>query len=124
MRDLLQQSATCLTTHIISRELTYENGPWEQTNRDSVLEQGYEASDLPTQAHCPNKNCTQGKPVVVSGIRNLNNPASPRWSGLVLYVGPNRKGLKIGKVPGPDNIQKKTDKNNATRTTTCDPTMT
>ena len=45
-------------------------------NRDSVLGQGYETSGLPPQAGCPNKDCTQGMPIVVSGTRNIDNPAS------------------------------------------------
>lgn len=82
VRDLLQRSVTWPNKHIISRELTYENGPWEQTNRNSVLEQGYETSGLPPQACCPNKNCIQGMPVVVSGTRNLDNPAPPVRPGM------------------------------------------
>ena len=69
MRDLLQQSMTWPTEQTISRELTYAEGPWDQDNRDSVLEQGYETSGLPPQACCPNKDCTQRMPIAVSGLR-------------------------------------------------------
>ena len=62
--------------HIISRELIPAEGPWEHDNRDSVLEQGYETSGLPPEACCPNKDCTQGIPIVVSGIRNIDNPVA------------------------------------------------
>jgi len=162
VRDLLQQSATWSNEHIISRELTYAEGPWEHDNRDSVLEQGYETSDLPPQACCQNKDCTQGMPVVVSGIRNINDPTTSTtpeitqeryldyfcpqcwsfenfrhnkdtvrsWSFLKASIEKGKKMgqdtspnslrgpltdsemqkvanffLKIGKAPGPDNIQ-------------------
>ena len=76
MRDLLQQSTTWPNEQTISIELTYAEGPWEQDNRDSVLEQGYETSGLPPLACCPNKDCTQGMPIVVSGLREIDSPAS------------------------------------------------
>ncbi len=68
--------------HVISRELNYAEGPWELANRDSVLQHGYETSGLPPQACCPNKDGTQGMPVVVSRIRNINNPAASTTSGI------------------------------------------
>ncbi len=39
MRALLQQSTTWSIEQTISKELTYSEGPWEQDNRDAVLEQ-------------------------------------------------------------------------------------
>jgi hypothetical protein len=51
-------------------------GPWEQDNRDSVLEQGYETSGLPPQTYCPNKDYTQRISIVVSGLRDIDNPVS------------------------------------------------
>ncbi len=75
VRDLLQQSMTWPNEHTISRELAYTEGPWEHDNRDSVLDQGYETSGLPPQAWCPNKDCTQGISIMVSGIRNIDNPS-------------------------------------------------
>ncbi len=56
MRALLQQSTTWSSEQTISKELTYSEGPWEQDNRDSVLEQGFETSGLSSQACCPNKD--------------------------------------------------------------------
>jgi hypothetical protein len=77
IRDLLQESTTWSNGQTISRELTYAEGPWEHDNRDLVLEQGYETSGLPPQACCPNKDCTQRMPIVVSGLRDIDNPGSP-----------------------------------------------
>jgi hypothetical protein len=76
MRDLLQQSMTWPNEQTTSRELTYTEGPWEQDNRDSVLEQGYETFGLPPQACCPNKDFTHRMPIVVSGLRDIDNPVS------------------------------------------------
>jgi hypothetical protein len=77
MRALLQQSTTWPNEQTISKELTYSEGPWEQDNRDSVLEQGFESSGLSSQTCCPNKDCTQKMPTVISGLRNIDDPASP-----------------------------------------------
>ncbi len=76
IRALLQQSITWPSQQTISKELTYSEGPWEQDNRDSVLEQGFETSGLSSQACCPNKDCTQKMPIVISGLRNIDDPAS------------------------------------------------
>jgi len=76
MRDLLQQSIIWASEQTISKEFTYTEGPWEQDNRDSVLEQGFEASGLSSQACCPNRDCTQKMPTVISGLRNIDNPIS------------------------------------------------
>jgi hypothetical protein len=76
IRALLQQSITWPSEQTISKELTYSEGPWEQDNRDSVLEQGFETSGLSSQACCPNKDCTQKMPIVISGLRNIDDPAS------------------------------------------------
>ena len=58
IRDLLQQSMTWPNEQTISRELTYSVGPWEQDNRDSVLEQGPPSTGmLPEQGlHSKNAN--------------------------------------------------------------------
>ncbi len=48
LRNLLQEGTEC-TAHTLERVLIRETGPWEDMNRDAVLEQGYEASGLPPQ---------------------------------------------------------------------------
>ncbi len=146
----------------ISKEITYSEGPWEQDNRDSVPEQGFETSGLSSQVCCPNKDCTLKMPIVISGLRNIDDPASSTtpevtqeryldyfcpqcwsfenfrhnkdmvrdWSFMKKSMGKGKKienntnpsslrgpltdsemkkvanfYLKIGKSPGPDNIQ-------------------
>ena len=49
IRDILQSSSNWSTTHNLSRSLLYDTGPWDDTNRDSIIEQVYEASGLPPQ---------------------------------------------------------------------------
>ena len=49
IRDILQSSSYWSTTHDLSRSLLYDTGPWDDTNRDSVIEQVYEASGIPPQ---------------------------------------------------------------------------
>jgi hypothetical protein len=78
MRALLQQSTTWPSEQTISKELTYSEGPWEQDNRDSALEQVFETSGLSSQACCPNKDCTQKMPIVISGLRNIDDPLHPK----------------------------------------------
>ena len=50
VRDILHSSSFWSTTHIVSRSLLYDTGPCDDTNRDSVIEQVFEASGLPPQA--------------------------------------------------------------------------
>jgi hypothetical protein len=69
VRDLLHSSSFWSTSHVLARSLLYDEGPWKDTNRDSVIEQVYETSGLPPQACCPNLMCSNVKPVVVSGTR-------------------------------------------------------
>ena len=69
IRDILQSSSYWSTTHLLSRSLLYDTGPWDDTNRDSVIEQVYETSGLPPQACCPNLTCSNRTPAVVTGTR-------------------------------------------------------
>ena len=71
MKDILQSSSNWSTTHTLSRNLLYDTGPWDDTNRDSVIEQVYEASGLPPQACCPNLTCSNRTPAVITGTRPL-----------------------------------------------------
>jgi hypothetical protein len=50
VRDLLHRSSFWSTSHVLARSLLYDEGPWKDTNRDSVIEQVYETSGLPPQA--------------------------------------------------------------------------
>ena len=54
VRDILHRSSFWSTTHVLSRSLLHDTGPWDDTNRDLVIEQVYETSGLPPQACCPN----------------------------------------------------------------------
>ena len=67
--DLLHSISFWSTSHVLARSLLYDEGPWKDTNRDSVIEQAYETSGLPHQACCPSLMCSNVKPVVVSGTR-------------------------------------------------------
>ena len=40
--DLLHSSSFWSTSHVLVRSLLYDEGPWKDTNRDSVIEQVYE----------------------------------------------------------------------------------
>ena len=71
LRGLLQEITEWETSHTLGRKIFNTPGPWENTDRDTVLEQGYEASGLPPQACCP--RCANKKPVIVSGIRELTD---------------------------------------------------
>ena len=75
LRDLLQRSAEWTESHILDRGLLRESGPWQDTNRDTVLEQGYEASGLSPQACCP--RCTHKKATIISGVRERRDPHTP-----------------------------------------------
>ena len=78
VRDTLQSSSFWSTTHVLSRSLLYDTGPWDDINRDSVIEQVYEASGLPPQACCPNLTCSNRTPAVVTGTRLLQaQPSEP-----------------------------------------------
>ena len=72
--DLLQECSEWKSTFIVERKIVQASEAWEHSNRDAVLEQGYEASGLPPRACCQICNCR--KPAVVSGVRDKTvNPA-------------------------------------------------
>ena len=73
LKDLLQENTEWETSHILSRKIINAPGTWDNTDRDAVLEQGYESSGLPPQACCP--RCVNKKPVIVSGIREPTEPS-------------------------------------------------
>ena len=92
MRDLLHKCSFWSTTHVLSRSLLYDMGPWNDTNRDSVIEQSYETPGLPPQACCPNLMCSNVNPVVVSGIRPTQDQSSEEPPSL----GPKKKTMALG----------------------------
>jgi hypothetical protein len=60
---------------IYSRQKTFyetQTGPWEHTNRDTVLKQGYEASGLPPRTCYP--RCRNRKPSIISGVCDIDAP--------------------------------------------------
>ena len=71
LRDLLQVSTNWDPSYILERKIIHASGPWENTDRETVLEQGYESSNLPPQACCP--KCNNKKTVIVSGIREITD---------------------------------------------------
>jgi hypothetical protein len=78
VRDILESSSHWSTTHVLSRSLLYVTGPWNDANRDSVIEQVYEASGLPPQACCP--KYSNRTPSVVTGTRPFQVPTSEESS--------------------------------------------
>jgi hypothetical protein len=56
--DLLHRSSFWSTSHVLTRSLLYDTGPWKDTNRDSVIEQSYETSGLTPHVYCPNLMCS------------------------------------------------------------------
>lgn len=74
VRDILRKSSSWSMAHVLTRSLLYDTGPWNDTNRDSGMEQSYETSGLPPQACSPNLTCSNMTPVVVSGIRPPPDP--------------------------------------------------
>ena len=71
LRDLLQESTNWDPSYILERKLIHVSGPWENTDRDEVLDQGCESSDPPPQACCPKYN--NKKTVIVSVIREITD---------------------------------------------------
>ncbi len=53
LRDLLQRSTEWTESNILERGLLRDSGPWQDTNRDAILEQIYEVSGLSPLACCP-----------------------------------------------------------------------
>jgi hypothetical protein len=72
LRDLLQRSTEWTEPNILERVLLREPGPWQDTNRDTVLEQVYETSGLSPLACCP--CCSQKKTIIISGVRERKDP--------------------------------------------------
>ena len=66
LRDLRQESTRWTESHILDRGILQGSGPWEHTNRDTVLEQGYEVSGLPPQTCSP--RYTDKKTIIISGV--------------------------------------------------------
>jgi hypothetical protein len=66
-----KKSTEWTESHILDRVLLRDSGSWTDTNRDAVLEQGYEASVLAPQACCP--RCTHKKATIISGVRERRN---------------------------------------------------
>jgi hypothetical protein len=46
LRDLLQRSTEWMEFNVLERGLLRKSNPWEDTNRDAVLEQGFEQTGL------------------------------------------------------------------------------
>jgi hypothetical protein len=67
-----QMSAEWTESHFLDRVLLRDSGPWTDTNRDTVLEQGYEASGLSPQDCCP--RCAHKKATIISGVRERRDP--------------------------------------------------
>jgi hypothetical protein len=66
LRDLLQTSTEWTESNILERGLLRKSDPWEDTNRDAVLEQGFEKTGLSPLACCP--HCTNKQAAVISGV--------------------------------------------------------
>ena len=72
LRDLLQKSTEWTGLHVLERGLLRESNPWTDTNRDTVLEQGYEKTGLSHLACCP--QCDNEQAAVISGVRQREDP--------------------------------------------------
>jgi hypothetical protein len=72
LRDLLQESTEWTELNILERGLLRDPGPWQDANRDAVLEQGYEAKGLSHLASCP--HCSHKQATVISGVRERGVP--------------------------------------------------
>jgi hypothetical protein len=76
LRDVLQESTEWTELNILERGLLRDSGPWQDTNRDAVLEQGYEAKGLSHLSSCP--HCSHKQATIISGVRTRGVPhASP-----------------------------------------------
>jgi ribonuclease HI len=76
LRDLLQKSTEWMESNVLKRGLLRKLNPWEDTNRDAVLEQGYEKTGLAPVACCP--RCNNKQAVVISGVRQREDPHGSR----------------------------------------------
>ena len=72
LRDLLQRSTEWTESNTLERGLLRDSGPWQDTNRDTVLEQVYEVSGLSPLACCP--RCTHKQATIISGVRRREAP--------------------------------------------------
>ncbi len=72
LRDLLQRSTKWTESNILERGLLREPGPWQDTDRDAVLEQVYEDSGLSPLTCCT--CCTHKKATIISGVRERKDP--------------------------------------------------
>ena len=61
-----------MTKTILERGLLRESGPWQDTNRDAVLEQGYEPTGLSPLAYCP--RCSHKQATIISGVHERETP--------------------------------------------------
>ncbi len=59
-------------SNVLERGLLRKSNPWEDTNRDAVLEQVYEKTGLAPVASCP--KCQNKQAVVISGVRQREDP--------------------------------------------------
>jgi hypothetical protein len=62
--------------NILERGLLRKSNPWEDTNRDAVLERVYEKTGLAPVASCP--HCKNKQAVVISGVRQRKDPHGSR----------------------------------------------
>ena len=72
LRDLLQRSTELGESNVLERGLLRQSNPWEDTNRDTVMEQVYEKTGLAPVASCP--QCQNKQAVVISGVRQREDP--------------------------------------------------
>jgi hypothetical protein len=72
LRDLLQKSTAWPASDILERGLLRKSNPWEDTNRDAVLEQVFEKTGMSHLACCP--HCNNKHVAVISGIRQRKGP--------------------------------------------------
>jgi len=72
LRDLLQISTEWGESNVLERGLLRQSSPWEDTNRDAVMEQVYEKTGLAPVASCP--QCQNKQAVVISGVRQREDP--------------------------------------------------
>ena len=61
-----------MESNILERGLLRKSNPWEDTNRDAVLEQGFEKTGLSPLVCCP--HCNNKQADVISGIRQREDP--------------------------------------------------
>ena len=65
-----------MESNVLERGLLRKSNPWEDTNRDAVVKQGFEKTGLAPvdwYPHCNNKQA-----VVISGVRQREDPHGSR----------------------------------------------